>query len=179
MSSPSLLYFYFDFNDIDKQTLESLVKSLIVQLYNKRTETRPLLDSLFTSCDEGQRQPTFESLYSLLSKMLKMAQEAWIVLDALDEYRTWGKQSTDRVSLWIRDLLNLKKSNVHLLVTSRPKQSITSEFSELRCNKSIVSMRSGAINGDIIPTSMLESDMIQVLRDGNRIKTSRMRSREH
>lgn len=149
ISSLSLLYFYFDFNDINKQTLESLVKSLIIQLYYKRTDARELLDSLFTSCDEGQRQPTWESLYSLLFRMLEMAKEVWIVLDALDECRTRGAQSTDRVLLWIRDLLNLKQRNVHLLMTSRPEQSIKAGVGEFHCNKTMIPIQSEVVNGDI------------------------------
>ena len=88
ISPLSTLYFYFDFNNINKQTLGSLVKSLIMQLYWKRPELWELLNTLFISCDEGHRQPTSESLYSLFFRMLELTEEVWIVLDALDECRT-------------------------------------------------------------------------------------------
>src|SRR2546423_9103116 len=43
----SLLYFYFDFNDTGKQTLESMVRSLISQLYCEYEDTWKQLDPLF------------------------------------------------------------------------------------------------------------------------------------
>src|SRR2546423_3629801 len=39
LSRQPLLYFYFDFNDTDKQTLDSMVRSLMSQLYSKCEDT--------------------------------------------------------------------------------------------------------------------------------------------
>ena len=50
LPSEPLLYFYFTFNDTGKQSLESMVRSLICQLYYKRRDTWSELDSLFSSC---------------------------------------------------------------------------------------------------------------------------------
>ena len=55
LSSQPLLYFYFDFNDIGKQKLESMVRSLISQLYYKYLGASQELDSLFSSCEDGRR----------------------------------------------------------------------------------------------------------------------------
>jgi hypothetical protein len=82
-----LLYFYFDFTDTDKQTLNNVIRSLISQLYHKRKDTEKLLDSLFTSCNNGRSQPTVESLCKVFLQMIDQAQEIYIVLDALNECR--------------------------------------------------------------------------------------------
>jgi Cdc6-like AAA superfamily ATPase len=84
----SLLYFYFDFSDTHKQTLGSMVRSLVSQLYYNHEQTAQQLDSLFSSCQNGCQQPTGESLCKLLLQEIGQFKEVWIVLDALDECRT-------------------------------------------------------------------------------------------
>ena len=51
-------YFYFDFKDLQKQSSEFMIKSLITQLSQQRMGISPLLDSLFRSSNNGQRQPS-------------------------------------------------------------------------------------------------------------------------
>ena len=122
----SLLYFYFDFSDTDKQTLESMVRSLISQLYSKCRGASKELDSLFSSCEDGRRQPSCESLCKAFLHMIEQVKEVWIVLDALDECRTRKGPPTEGLLSWMRDLLSSEQRNVHLLVTSRPEQDIKS-----------------------------------------------------
>ena len=143
-----LLYFYFDFNHTDKQTLESMVRSLISQLYSKGGDTLKELDSLYSSCEDGRRQPPCESLYKTFLRMIEQIKDVWIVLDALDECRTRQGPSTEGLLLWIRDLLSSEQRNVHLLVTSRPEQDITSMISQFAC-KDIVPIQSNLITDDI------------------------------
>jgi ankyrin repeat protein len=149
LSHQPLLYFYFDFTDSMKQTLDSLLRSLIYQLYYKHDSSHALLNSLFSSCEDGRRQPTCESLYNLLSRILEQIREAWIVIDALDECSTRRGSLNDGVLLWIRDLLSLKQTNIHLLVTSRPEQDILSGFSDLAHSNNIIHLQSTLIMDDI------------------------------
>ena len=150
-STPSqpLLYFYFDFNDTSKQTLENMVRSLISQLYFKREDTQHLLDSLFASCEDGRRQPIVNSICQLFLHMLEQVKEVWIVLDALDECRTRKGPPIEGLLSWIRDLLNSEQRNVHLLVTSRPEQDIKLGLSDLAYTESIVPIQSDLISDDI------------------------------
>jgi hypothetical protein len=83
--TPGLLYFYFDFQNRDKQSLEGAIKSLMSQLYSKQEKARQPLDSLYSSYNDGHRQPNTESLCSTFLAMLQQVEETWIVLDALDE----------------------------------------------------------------------------------------------
>src|SRR5947209_7612016 len=102
----SLLYFYFDFSDTNKQTLESMVRSLTSQLYSKCGGASKEFDSLFSSCEYGRRQPSCESLCKAFLHMTELVKEVWIVLDALDECRTRKGQPTKGLLSWIRDLLS-------------------------------------------------------------------------
>ncbi|KAK2601578.1 hypothetical protein QQS21_004896 [Conoideocrella luteorostrata] len=80
-----LLYFYFDFNHTDKQTLDSMLRSLLGQLCSKSGDSSKELDSLHLSCENGYRQPSCESLCETLLRMIEQMEAVWIVLDALDE----------------------------------------------------------------------------------------------
>lgn len=144
-----LLYFYFDFSNTHKQTLDSMFRSLISQLYYKYVEASQLLDSLFSSCENGRRQPTSEELCKVLFQMIKQVKEVWIVLDALDECHTRRGPSTEGILSWIREALNSDQRNVHLLVTSRPVQDIKSGIIEFAYNNSIVPIQSSLISDDI------------------------------
>ncbi len=46
-SRKPLLYFYFDFNEVDKQTLDGMIRSLVGQLYTQQEDTQHHLDALF------------------------------------------------------------------------------------------------------------------------------------
>lgn len=52
-----VLYFFFDISDIDKQSLDKLLRSLVAQLYSKCENSRKELEKLFLSSESGQRQP--------------------------------------------------------------------------------------------------------------------------
>jgi Cdc6-like AAA superfamily ATPase len=145
-----LLYFYFDFTDAGKQTLDNVLRSLISQLYHKRKETQKLLDSLFSSCDNGRRQPTCESLCKVFLQMIEEVKEVYIVLDALDECRTRKGPLSEGLLAWIWSLSNLKQRNVHLLVTSRPEHDIMSVLRQLaQSDEDIMPIQSDLIEDDI------------------------------
>ena len=98
----TLLYFYFDFSDNHKQKLDSMVRSLISQLYYKSKNAQKQLDSLFSSCEDGNRQPTHESLCQVLLHMVDSLEHTYIVLDALDECSTRSWPRTEGLLSWIR-----------------------------------------------------------------------------
>ena len=143
-----LLYFYFDFNDEGKQTLEGMVRSLMSQLYSKFGDTSEKLDSLFSSCEDGRRQPPRESLCKAFLHMIEQVKEVWIILDALDECCT-RKGPTEGLLSWMREVLNSEQRSVHLLVTSRPEQDIESGIMEFAHNDNIVPIQSSLISDDI------------------------------
>jgi hypothetical protein len=159
-----LLYFYFDFNDSGKQTLDNVVRSFISQLYRKRKETQTQLDVLFSSCENGRRQPSCESLCKVLLQMIDQVKEVWIVLDALDECRTRKGLPVEGLLSWIRVLLDLDQRNVHLLVTSRPEQDIKSVLSEIAHKDDVVPIQSDLVSDDIRRYIRAE------VREGNGLK---------
>ena len=145
----SLLYFYFDFRDTHKQTLESMIRSFVSQLYYRHEQTAQQLDSLFSSCRDGRQQPTSQSLCKVLLHQIKQVKEVWIVLDALDECHTRKGLPTEGLLSWIREVLHSEQTNVHLLVTSRQEQDIESGIMTFARNDDIVPIQSSTITDDI------------------------------
>lgn len=146
--SSNLLYFYFDFSDTKKQSLENAVRSLISQLYDKRVELRQYLDSLYTSCTGGQRQPSNDELQSTLQDMLRDVREVWVVLDALDECQIRKVHPSENLLQWIEGLRD-SQMNIHLLVTSRQEQEIESAIEQWAHKKDIIPIQSDLVADDI------------------------------
>ena len=146
----TLLYFYFDFNDEGKQTLEGMVRSLMSQLYSKFGDTSEKLDSLFSSCEDGRQQPPRESLCKAFLHMIEHVKEVWIILDALDECCTRKGPPIEGLLSWTREVLNSEQRSVHLLMTSRPEQDIESGIMEFAYNDDIVHIQSSLISDDIL-----------------------------
>ncbi|ORY14383.1 hypothetical protein BCR34DRAFT_560322 [Clohesyomyces aquaticus] len=78
-------YFFFDFNDLQKQDPEMMVRSLLCQISQQSIKIPASLDALFSSSENGQRQPSTHALLEALRSMLQELPQVYIVLDALDE----------------------------------------------------------------------------------------------
>ncbi|EGU74404.1 hypothetical protein FOXB_15094, partial [Fusarium oxysporum f. sp. conglutinans Fo5176] len=135
------LAFFFDFSDSRKQKLENLLRSLAVQLYHTGNEAARRLDNLFTSHDDGQRQPDTNALSACVDAMIQTAGKVFIIMDALDE-------CTKREELlhWIRGLAS---SNSQLLVTGRPEVEFQREIPRLLDERNCVLLDKQAVNADI------------------------------
>lgn len=142
-SSQVILYFYFDFSDTAKQSLNSMLRSFISQLYHSQPETRVSLDQLFTSHHSGSQQPTPESLSLVLDTMARQIGDVLIIIDALDESRT--KQELLK---WISEVVG-SKSGTKIIVTARETADIRSAFSKWARPEDMISVRHDDINVDI------------------------------
>ena len=147
-SSHTLLYFYFDFSDIEKQSFENMLRSLISQLYYRLEKAREEVDLLFSSYGK-LRQPTTGLLCDLFLRSVMQADRALIILDALDECKTRKGNETEGLLSWIRHFQKLRLNNVHLLVTSRPEQDIRTILEAQIGKESIISLQSNLVAQDI------------------------------
>lgn len=147
-ASQKPLYFYFDFTDTYKQSLDKMVRSLTSQLYRRESVQRHL-HSLYSSCEDGKRQPSVDSLCKTFQDMIQQVGEVWIVLDALDECQIRKEYPVGGLLPWIEHLLGSQQTNVHLLVTSRPEQDIKSAIGNWAREQDIVPIQSGLVAEDI------------------------------
>ncbi|KAF4534640.1 uncharacterized protein LTHEOB_12918 [Lasiodiplodia theobromae] len=144
----SPLYFYFDFNDTSKQSLEKAVRSLIIQLCGKSNGVQKHVDSLYSSCENGTMQPSIDSLCKTFHKMVQEAGEVWIILDALDECQTRKGHSAEGLLSWMESIRSSQQTNVHILATSRPEQDIKSAIEKWN-RKQVISIQSDLVANDI------------------------------
>lgn len=63
-------YFYFDFNDTDKQTTDLMIRSLVSQLSQQCVKIPASLEGLFSSCQNRQREPPLDGLLGVMRSML-------------------------------------------------------------------------------------------------------------
>ncbi|KAH0556001.1 hypothetical protein GP486_006056 [Trichoglossum hirsutum] len=164
LPSQSLLYFYFDSSDISKQSLDSMIRSLISQLYDRSDITRTSVDSLFSFCGDGRQQPRSESLCEVFLHSIKQVDKVWIILDALDECETRKGNQTGGLLSWMKGLLDSELKDVQLLVTSRPERDIQTALEVWVRKECIINIQSNLITDDIrayIRTKVKRGDGLQ------------------
>ena len=120
-SDPSfaVAYFYFDFNDSQKQQSENLICSLITQLSFQSPSCPDALATLYSQYENGERRPTTESLMITLKSILGGFQHAYVIVDALDECG-----DREQLLALIEDITEWKLGGLHVLITSRKERDI-------------------------------------------------------
>ncbi len=139
-----VLYFYFDFSDVEKQRHEKMIRSLVMQLSSHCSSTPQALESLYSSCMDGERQPLYDSLLETLRQMIGRCEEMYIIMDALDE-------CLDRQELLasIQELFGWKFENLHILATSRMEKDIEESMAPFNDNRGKICIRSMLVDNDI------------------------------
>ncbi|KAJ6086074.1 NACHT nucleoside triphosphatase, partial [Penicillium sp. IBT 16267x] len=140
-----ILSFFFDFNDIAKQTLEGMLRSLAFQLYQSGVNSAIHLDVLLQAHQNGKDQPTTKALWIVVLKMLIAQRKVYILLDALDESKT----RNDAIE-WIKDVVSrLELAHVQLLFTGRPEPEFLRHIPPLIGNENCQPLDQSAVNPDI------------------------------
>ena len=93
-SKPGLAvaYFYFDFDNAEKQDASTFTSSLIAQLCNRVVDLPEQLMELYKSCNNGHQKAAKRELKAMLSQLIKDLEDVFIVVDALDECPKNGKR---------------------------------------------------------------------------------------
>ena len=124
----SMGYFYFDFRDVNKQGLRDLLSSLLIQLSCRSGPRCDILFDLYSTHDEGIKQPSDTILIECLKKMLTLPDQSptYLIIDALDESPTTSGIPSPRETVLqlFEDLVDLSFKNLHICVTSRPEIDI-------------------------------------------------------
>lgn len=137
-------YFFFDFNDVQKQNPELIVRSLICQLSHQCVRIPTSLDTLFSSCENGHRQPSLHALLEVLQQMMQEFPHVYIVFDALDE-------CSERAELTdiLETMTAWQLQNSHILLTSRIERDIESSLETFIRQQNIVCLQSELMDRDI------------------------------
>ncbi|KAH9000349.1 hypothetical protein EDB92DRAFT_1812706 [Lactarius akahatsu] len=131
----SMAYFYFDFKDTGKQDSRALLSSILIQLSDQSDVYCDILLALYSTHRRGSVQPNDSALTQCLKAMFVALGETpvYLIVDALDEsLNTSGMPSPrEQVLQLVKELVDLKLSNLHLCVTSRPEVDIRNALEPL------------------------------------------------
>ena len=139
-----MLYFFFDFNDTEKQQHESMMRSLLSQLSMHFVNVPLVLETLYGSCMEGGRKPNFEALKETFHRMITAFRATFIILDALDECKERPELLAD-----IEELSSWEDTNLRILVTSRREKEIENSMLRLTKDANRICIQSTLVNADI------------------------------
>lgn len=141
----TILNFFFDFSDTQKQTYQSMLRSLVFQLYQYGFDGAIHLDTSFKAHQNGKDQPKIDALWGIFFKMLEVQKRVSIVLDALDESTTMND-----ILKWIKDMISKPElAHVQLLYTSRPESEFLRRIPILIGEEGCLPLNKRAVNSDI------------------------------
>ena len=164
----AVAYFYFDFNDRQKQDPELMVRSLICQLSQQCVRMSSGLDSLYSSSQNGLRQPPSDALVKVLQELIEEFPCTYIIIDALDE-------CDDRKELMkvIKRIYAWQLQGLHLLFTSRREGDIESTLGRILDERNILCIQTKAVDHDIklyIRQRLSEEESLQKWRPDAKIQ---------
>jgi transcriptional regulator of met regulon len=121
-----------------------MVRSLILQLAKHYVKVPGTLETLFSSCNNGQRDPSLDELLEVLQRMIQEFPQSYIVLDALDECAKQAELMyiVESIAEW-----SLKK--LHILVTSRQERDIESSLEDFVDKQNMICLQSKLVDKDI------------------------------
>ena len=135
VGSAFLAYFYFDFKDTAKQDYRALLSSLLIQLSDQSDTFCDALFSLHSVHKRGSEQPPDGELARCLKNMLMGMGRVpiYLIIDALDECPNDSgiPSSREKVLELVKELVELRQSNLRLFITSRPEFDIRTTLQPL------------------------------------------------
>ena len=168
----TLAYFYFDFQDEQKQNVRNVVTSLLVQLSAYSKPCCDIIYRLYSAHGKGMQQPRNLLLINCLKEMLVAAAQhpIFIVMDALDECPDLGLPTPrEAVLSLIKDLvyLHLQVPNLHIFVTSRPEVDIQTRLKPLAINAISLQdeSRQKAVISNYVSSVMSSDEQMRQWRD--------------
>jgi hypothetical protein len=143
-TSMATAYFYFDFNDTQKQDPELMLHSLLCQFVQRSVVIPKGVDALFSSCENGRRKPSSHALLQVIKEAAQEFTHVYVVLDALDEcsQRSELMNMLEAVAWWQLD-------NLHLLMTSRKERDIERSLEEYIREEDAVCLQRDVVDKDI------------------------------
>ena len=140
----SLAYFFFDFNDSEKQQCSQMIISVIKQLYSQSHDAMTEVESLFSSCQDGQKSADLATLMITLQAAIRKSENTYIILDALDEC----SGIVDLLSV-IQTMVEGSVPALHLLCTSRWLTTVEETVQNLTTSDRMIQVQSEIVDTDI------------------------------
>lgn len=122
----TMAYFYFNFQDIERQDLSTMLRSLIRQLCAAEINIPDSIKALHNRCRDSNHSPTLEELTTaVFSISIESQKHVYVIIDALDEFpESNGPLRRSELLNLIERLAKENIENLHVLVTSRAEMNI-------------------------------------------------------
>ncbi|KAI9704411.1 MAG: hypothetical protein M1836_007274 [Candelina mexicana] len=141
--SKLVAYYYFDFNDPQKQQVRQLIGSITTQVCAASEDVPKCLKELYLECRTGTQQPSQASLLNVLRQMLNDSAEAYLVFDALDEC-----SERDDLFPLIQSICDWELPHLHILATSRQERDIDEALKPLVSTE--IPIQNSQVDADIL-----------------------------
>ena len=140
----AVAYFYFDFNDIEKQKSDNMIRSLVTQLSEQSTKHLKELELLFSSCNNGELQPDNQRLLMVLKEIIEVSDKTYVIVDALDECST-----SYELQEHIEEIQRWGLPQLHMLLTSQRLMDIEEIIEPLTDTEDRICIQSALVDADI------------------------------
>jgi hypothetical protein len=131
----TMAYYYCDFRDEDKQNCRNLLLSILSQLCAQSDHYCDTISRVYAAHGDGTRKPSDDALIDCLNKILSPPAQGpvYLIVDALDECPNNSGLPTAREEVLnlVKDVVNQKRPNLHVCVTSRPEIDVQTIFEPL------------------------------------------------
>jgi len=146
-----IAYWYFTYNDEEKQSVSNFLRSFISQICGQKPDTPGELYDCFCSHAYGTHQPGLTDLLKMLSQVIHGFDNVFLIVDALDEC---PKLDSERSMLLdtLFEITQLLQPSVHLLVTSRREGDIQEGLKDVIENANClpsINVQGGLVQNDI------------------------------
>ncbi|KAF2006879.1 hypothetical protein P154DRAFT_420933, partial [Amniculicola lignicola CBS 123094] len=121
-----------------------MVRSLVTQLSHQCVRILPGFEALFSTCENGQRQPSLNALLNVLQELINDFPSTYFVIDALDECKNRGElmRIIKTISTW-------QSQGLHMLFTSRREGDIKLTLESILDSQNILCIQTDAVDHDI------------------------------
>ncbi len=144
----NLLYFYFDFIEEMKQTIDGFLRSLLVQQACRGPEFPSEVQDLYTQCESKHQQPTISDLIDVFISLLGRSQHTYLIIDALDECSS--KHSPERKGMLslVKKIKEETAISINVLILSRAELDIEKGLRSVISHK--VGIQDEIVDADIM-----------------------------
>jgi hypothetical protein len=140
----SLAFFFFDFNDAEKQDPVNMLKSLLSQFLDRCNTVPDTVRSLHTTCGNGRREASQQQLLHTLRETLELMPATFLVLDALDECGDW-----DALFDILKEMQSWREDTLRVLLTSRKEITIEEDLEDIITPDDQTCLESHVVDKDI------------------------------
>ncbi|KAJ6567471.1 hypothetical protein B0H10DRAFT_1071266 [Mycena sp. CBHHK59/15] len=125
----AVAYFYFDFRDQKKQLMQTMLRTIVLQLSAQSPHPYQALNTQYM-LSKGQTLPNTQELRHVLEELLRELGRTYIIVDALDE-------CTDTEHECLIDLISTlrgwTRTPLHLMMTSQSRIILTDLMKGVPC----------------------------------------------